>query len=461
MRVGSADGSHGRYSNNSAGVSLTENRRSPTGRWRPTLDGMSAATPERYTVISTDTHAGADLRDYRPYLPSSFHEEFDAWAETYQSPFDDLVIATAMRNWDHEMRTAELDADGIAAEVLVPNTIPPFFPTSPNITISLPRTPRELELRWAGVQAHNRWQVDFCSLAPTRRRGLIQVLPNDVDAAVAELRWGVEQGCFGGVLIPAVSPGDPVTEPWFHTRYEPLWAACAELDLPVVHHAGTGSPEMPMDQPASNAVLITEMGSWAQRTFGHLLLAGVFERYPTLAFVPTEQGTGWLRGQLAILDAMVPTMKTEAGNRTYGMFGGSSVDALTKTPTEYAKQNVYMAPELAPYDSSTIDFLGDDHVMWGCDYPHEEGFTPHSKLAIRWALHNRPEESCRKILGETAARLYGFDLAALAPVAARIGPSVAEVREPLGDTGYRAPAAFGYRPFEGGLALKRLAPARS
>jgi hypothetical protein len=35
------------------------------------------------------------------------------------------------------------------------------------------------------------------------------------------------------------------------------------------------------------------------------------------------------------------------------------------------------------------------------------------------------------------------------------------VRTPLGDTGYLAPAAFGYRPFEGGLALKRLAPARS
>ena len=39
--------------------------------------------------------------------------------------------------------------------------------------------------------------------------------------------------------------------------------------------------------------------------------------------------------------------------------------------------------------------------------------------------------------------------------------TVAEVHTALGDTGYHAPAAFGYRPFEGGLALKRLAPARS
>ncbi len=140
------------------------------------------------------------------------------------------------------------------------------------------------------MQAHNRWQVDFCSLLPARRRGLIQVFPNDIDMALAEIRWGAGQSCFGGVLIPGVSPGDPLVAPLFRTRYELIWALCAELGLPVVHHGGTGSPEMPMDQPASNAVLITEMVLWTQRTLGRLILAGVFERHPNLRFVPTEQG---------------------------------------------------------------------------------------------------------------------------------------------------------------------------
>ena len=134
-------------------------------------------TIDRYVVISTDTHAGADLLDYRQYLPTHLHDDFDQWAKTYVSPFDDLIIATANRNWDHKLRITEMDADGVAAEVLLPNTVPPFFPTTPNITISLPRTRDELEKRWAGVQAHNRWQVDFCSLAPVRRRGLIQLCP--------------------------------------------------------------------------------------------------------------------------------------------------------------------------------------------------------------------------------------------------------------------------------------------
>jgi predicted TIM-barrel fold metal-dependent hydrolase len=407
-------------------------------------------TLDRYVVISTDTHAGADLLDYKPYLPARLHDEFDAWAKAYASPFDDLIIATASRNWDHELRIAEMDADGVAAEVLLPNTVPPFFPTTPNITIILPRTREDLEKRWAGVQAHNRWQIDFCSLAPARRRGLIQIFPNDVDLALEEIRWGAEHDCFGGVLIPAVSPGDPHVAPLFHTRYEPIWALCADLDLTVVQHAGAGSPEMPMDQPASNAVLITEMAMWAQRTLGHLILAGVFERYPSLRFVPTEQGTYWVPGQIGMLDAMVPTMKSEAHNRTYGMFGGSSVDELTLMPSEYVQRNCFFATELTPFDSGMIDFVGPEHIMWGSDYPHEEGFSPHSRLAIRWALHDRPEDSCRKILGGNAGRLYRFDLDALVPVASKIGPTVAEVHTPLQDTGYRSPAAFGYRPFEGG-----------
>jgi predicted TIM-barrel fold metal-dependent hydrolase len=419
-------------------------------------------TIDRYVVISADTHAGADLRDYRPYLPAALHEEFDRWADSYVSPFDDLVIATAKRNWDSDFRLGEMDADGVAGEILFPNTVPPFFPTTPNITISLPRTKEELELRWAGVRAHNRWQVDFCSLAPHRRRGLIQIFPNDVDLALEEIRWGVEQGCFGGVLVPAVSPGDEVVAPLFHTRYEPLWALCHELDLTVVQHSGAGSPIMPMDQPASNPVLITEMASWAQRTVPHLILAGVFERYPNLCFVPTEQGTLWVRMQASMLDAMVPSLKSEAQNRTYGIFGGSSVDELTMAPSDYIKRNCYFgASALSPYERSMIEFLGEDHVLWGSDYPHEEGTCPDSKLSIRWALHDQPESRVRKILAGNAGRLYRFDLDALAQVATRIGPTVEEVHTPLGDTGYVAPMAFMARPFEGGLALKRLAPTRS
>ena len=50
-------------------------------------------TIDRYVVISTETHAGADIDDYKPYLPAGLHDDFDEWAKTYVSPFDDLIVA--------------------------------------------------------------------------------------------------------------------------------------------------------------------------------------------------------------------------------------------------------------------------------------------------------------------------------------------------------------------------------
>ena len=109
------------------------------------------------------------LYGYTPYLPARLHDEFDAWAKGYASPFDDLIVATANRNSDHELRIAEMDADGVAAEVLLPNSVPPFFPSTPNITISLPHTRAEFE-RWAGVS----------NLQPASARALLgyQHIPN-------------------------------------------------------------------------------------------------------------------------------------------------------------------------------------------------------------------------------------------------------------------------------------------
>jgi len=42
-----------------------------------------------------------------------------------------------------------------------------------------------------------------------------------------------------------------------------------------------------------------------------------------------------------------------------------------------------------------------------------------------------PADEVAAMLGGTAAAVYGFDLAALAPLTERIGPTVAEVAEPL------------------------------
>jgi hypothetical protein len=84
--------------------------------------------PERYLVISADCHGGGNIYDYRPYLASRWHDQFDAWAATYEIPYEDLKGPNGDRNWDSKRRLRELEGDGIVAEVIFPNTVPPFFP---------------------------------------------------------------------------------------------------------------------------------------------------------------------------------------------------------------------------------------------------------------------------------------------------------------------------------------------
>ena len=36
---------------------------------------------DHYVLISADTHAGAELRAYKPYLEQRWHDDFDAWAD--------------------------------------------------------------------------------------------------------------------------------------------------------------------------------------------------------------------------------------------------------------------------------------------------------------------------------------------------------------------------------------------
>lgn len=77
-----------------------------------------------------------------------------------QEPFHDLQGDGRTRNWDDERRWADLEADGQVAEVVFPNTVPPFFPTG--ALVSRPPLPEDLDKRWAGLRSHNRWLADWC-----------------------------------------------------------------------------------------------------------------------------------------------------------------------------------------------------------------------------------------------------------------------------------------------------------
>ncbi|MFF1375133.1 amidohydrolase family protein [Streptomyces sp. NPDC058308] len=396
---------------------------------------MSArrTTEDRYTVISADCHAGADLLDYRPYLESRHYDAFDAWAATYVNPYEDLLADTADRNWNSDRRVAELEADGIVAEVVFPNTIPPFFPSA-SLMAPAP-TREEFEQRWAGLRAHNRWLAEFCAAAPGRRAGVFQILLNDVDRAVEEIHRSVAAGLTGGLMLPGTPPGSGLPE--LHSAaYDPIWAACAELGVPVNHHAGSASPPLG-EEPAARAVFMVETTWFSHRALWHLVFGGAFRRHPELRLVLTEQGSGWIPGVLDMLDyyherLVAAARKAGAPDTAEAKFGAGLADAMGKGPSEVWRESCFVgASFMRPHEAALRERIGLDKIMWGSDYPHDEGTYPYSREGLRISYAGLPREEIAAMVGGNAARVYGFDLERLGKIAARVGPTVQELDAPL------------------------------
>jgi predicted TIM-barrel fold metal-dependent hydrolase len=383
---------------------------------------------DHYIIISADTHAGGSHAQYREYLDPAYLDDFDAWRNRYKNPFKDLRdTSDRVRNWDDERRWRDMgETDGVVGEVVFPNTVPPFFPSF--VLFAAPPAPEDYEHRLAGIRAHNRWLVDFVAEFPARRAGVGQIFVNDIDDALDDARWVKEHGLRGGILLPNVPPDVKWVKPLHDRYYDPLWELCEDLEIPVQCHGGTGNPDYG-NTPVSGLLYITETGFYSQRPLVHMLLGGVFERFPKLKVVLTEMGCAWIPGLLAQLDGVINSIRS---TRSIGELRYTDDQVLNHTATEYVQRNVWVgASQPRPPDAAAREVLGEHRFMWGSDYPHDEGTHPFTREHLRQVFSDTPPDELQRILAGNAAEVFDFDLDALQPEADRYGPTVAELAQPL------------------------------
>ena len=391
-----------------------------------TVDESAVETAQRYTIITADSHAGGSHAQYREYLDPKFVDDFDAWRGKYRNPFKDLKDDRRERNWDSVRRWKEQEADGVVAEVIFPNTVPPFFPSF--VLFAQPPKPDDYPHRLAGIRAHNRWLVDFVGEAPHRRAGIGQIFVNDIDDAIADAIWIKENGLRGGVLLPNISPDATWVRPIYDPEYDRLWKVLEDLEIPINVHGGTGAPDYG-NYPISMLLYITEVGFYSQRPFAHFVLGGIFKRFPRLKMVITETGCSWMPGLLRQLDETIIRIRDTGAT---GEIRYNEDSKLTKTATECFNENVWMGvSQPRPADAAVRGIFGPGRFMWGSDYPHDEGTYPFTHEHLRQIFPGVPQAEMHDLLGGNAAKLYGFDLAKLAPYAAEHGPLVSEIAKPL------------------------------
>jgi len=385
-----------------------------------------------YLVISADGHAGPPADVYRDYLDPEFRAAFDAHQE--QLAAGRMVNTAFVEEWDEEtgdaemkagydpaVRDAVLDQEGVAAEVLFPDADVlgtgrlASSPFGSGLGSGAGADPAAVK---AGARAHNRWLADFCVTNPDRRLGVAVVpITAGVDDAVAEIREAADQG-LRGVLIPTRWFDAPA---YIDAGYEPVWSACEEAGLVLHTHSGAGPADYALG-PGFISIYAAEAWWWAARPFWVLVLSGVFERHPSLRYSIAENGAWW------VPDIVTRMNEKWEGAHNTRKFGNAFRVDLSMRPGEYVDRNCFFAASTPGADEiERRHAIGVGNLMWGNDLPHPEGTYPHTRHWIAERFRNVPPDETARILGGTAAEVYGVDPAVLAPLVERIGPAPADV----------------------------------
>lgn len=213
------------------------------------------------------------------------------------------------------------------------------------------------------VQAYNDWHIDeWCGKYPGRFIPTAILPIFDQKLMVQELKRVKEKGCNNISFTD-----NPAAKglPSIHNEYwEPLWQACSEYDITISCHIGSGNqpPHPSMESPIEvwTTVFPMTIGIGAA-DYLHL---SALKRYPNLKIALSEGGIGWIPYLLERLDYV---------NDHHGSWTRSKFDKL---PSEVFKDHFYTCFIDDRFGLKNLDSIGDDKVMYECDYPHSDSQWP-------------------------------------------------------------------------------------
>jgi predicted TIM-barrel fold metal-dependent hydrolase len=231
----------------------------------------------------------------------------------------------------------------------------------------------------------------------------------DVKAAAVEVeRIGSKDLNLRGITMcsepQAGDYPDLLSEYW-----NPLWEVCSDLELPVNFHVGASDFGMDafmksawpsQDRFRKHVVGSAMIELHNARILANLLVSDLPTRYPRIKWVSVESGIGWIPYVLERLE--------------YQLFESEAEDRLgVDNPTEQFRNHVYgmfWFEDIAP--RRLLERIGFDNIMFETDYPHPTCLYPSGKADTAAVTHGisvlEPwgPEVTRKVMGETAAKLY-------------------------------------------------------
>lgn len=291
--------------------------------------------------------------------------------------------------YDPAQRLKALDSDGIDGEVLFPND-----PVQ-GATFFQGNDP-EFEL--ACVQATNDALAGWRAVSD--RYIPLAVIPylGGIEATVAEVGRAVKLGHKGIVMLAEPSHSKKGLKHFNDEYWDPLWAVCQDLEVPVHWHAGAGLRfNMPTWKGYSRnqQQAVGPTGSFASQAqfIPNLIFSGVLDRYPRLKWVCAETGLGWVNYILEGCD--------HEWERRHLWTEG----ILTR-PSDLFRRQIYVDFWYETAGIGLRHFIGMDNIMWESDYPHSTSTYPESWSFVERTLQGVPQDERNQLLYGNAQRLY-------------------------------------------------------
>ena len=281
-----------------------------------------------------------------------------------------------------ELRVKDQNRDGVQAEVLYG-------------ILGAAQRLQDPEAEIEMMRIYNEWLAEFCASHSERFAGLAAIPSHSIEAAVAEIKRVATRGAVRGIEIANTHD----LKPLFHPDWYPVWEAANDAKLPVHFHTiGTPKTDVegfaPLQQRQAFAVSLTGFQMAMSRILMEIIYGGVLEAYPNIKIVIGESGIGWIP---YVLDHMDLEWEEQFKDLT-----------LKMKPSDYWHRQCFATYQTDRVGTRLLDFLGEDNIMWGSDFPHPDGVWPDSQSFIDDELGHLPEEIRQKVICDNAVNLYGF-----------------------------------------------------
>jgi predicted TIM-barrel fold metal-dependent hydrolase len=286
-------------------------------------------------------------------------------------------------------RLTAMDVDGVDYSVLYPTVAGLAGETFGRLT--------DPELELACVQAYNDWLIEEWASVSKRfiPQCIVPLFP--VEATVNEIKRAVAKG-HKGVIYPSVPmmlrDVPHINEP----VYDPIWAICQELEVPVCFHAGASRaiqfpPYTGFSSQLSAAMEAITRPVSSVLVVANFLYSRILFRFPKLKVVFAETSLAWGAYEMELADHQFERQRLQT-------------EGYDMKPSELFRRQCYLTGWFDKTGLQTRYYIGLDNLLWSTNFPLATSTWPTSRDIIERCFEGVSDDERRQVLAGNAAKLY-------------------------------------------------------